>query len=315
MSDDTAPANEFTDAVARQIGRVAQQGAAKALNRSSAQKIIQEAVRGAQSEIGQRAASFQAAQPTVTTTSAPAEIRFEGGVEVPEAFAQRKADRRTQSSFAARVPSQPQFFERPPTPEDANVTLFESGGASGSQTFETIVPPGGVDSAEDIERALEQQDNTNLFREAQEQGPKALRTRSVVPTNVVIPVRSEIKTKSDGIVPEKTQEAKRITPRRIIGVSQGGGWPAGEIIEDRNQYGPKGIEARVEIDKSAVDVVATEENNRVASWYAFVAVAVAILVILVYAVVGALNDKNDIVEQAELEEAGKDKRPRNKLQA
>jgi len=57
----------------------------------------------------------------------------------------------------------------------------------------------------------------------------------------------------------RTVMSGRITPRRVTKAGADG-WPAGIIVESKTQYGPKGVEARVTLDRQAV-IDRYEQNN------------------------------------------------------
>lgn len=298
MSDTTTtePKNEFVEAVARQIGRVAEQGAAKALDSESARNAISSAFMGARAEIERVAAGVRVPGAS-TTTRAPAKVIFPGTSATPVAVLQRQASARTFGS-TVRAPLA-MNFDMDTGGENAVAATRFSGQSTRQQSFQQIVPPGGLESAEEVAQTLREEAEAlrnddagetprDQYQKALTEGPAALRMRTV-DTKVSIPVSKGLKTKSDGVKPEKTEQKTRTTPRRIIGTGGAEGWPAGIIIESKHEYGPQGVEAMDIIDESAVKEAQTQTDA--SGWPLRIAVGVAFLFLIAYVVTNAINRK------------------------
>ncbi len=273
--------------IADTVGEAAKQGANNALQNMATNDLVTTAIVGAHNGIDQLTSTVTStytlptAPRNLTTTSTPNQVTFtSNGTPVSSAMTVSNV------STSAR---------------DSNGRLYVFSGPTNPTNLANYAPPGGNDDASQINLQLAREALTtgDAFQDALLYGPEALRQRAVIPLAVTIPINAgQIKQGvDDGIVPEATPPPIIYGPR--VTKEEGGGFPAGRIIEDRSVYGPQGDLARDTIPASVVNAIVGDNPTGSAGWFVRIALALALLLLIIYIVKRVIDDqkKKPVVEE------------------
>lgn len=265
--------NSIVSNIAETVGEAAKQGANNALqNLATNNNIVQTAIAGAHDGINQLTTAVTFTPPVFSaTTTAPNRVTFSGN-------GNPVTDSSTTTATLA------------PGPRDSNNRLYVFNSQSSTPSI-NFAPPGGNDDANAIALQLAAETPTgDPVQDAILYGPEALRQRAVIPLSVTIPLNSGniAKGVDDGIKPQASP-APIIYGRRVE-KEDGGGWPAGRIIEDRSLYGPQGDLARDTIPASVVSAIVGDNPTGSAGWFVRIALALALLILILYIIKHVIDE-------------------------